>query len=104
MDLLVVKILTMSLLGGLSLLIGLLPLVLKRCCRFFQSDSAKTGSVFLSSISCFGGGVILTTCFTHMIPEVNQFLSLNIEKGAFPKTGKFIHKGKVTACMMTFLL
>lgn len=43
--------------------------------------------MLISALSCFGGGVILTTCFTHMLPEVNLFLNLNIEKGQFPDTG-----------------
>ena len=30
---------------------------------------ATTGS-WLSCLACYGGGVILATCFTHMMPEV----------------------------------
>ena len=26
----------------------------------------------IMSLNCFGGGVILTTCFTHMLPEVTD--------------------------------
>ena len=31
---------------------------------------ATTGS-WLSCLACYGGGVILATCFTHMMPEVD---------------------------------
>ena len=29
-----------------------------------------TTSSWLSCLACYGGGVILATCFTHMMPEV----------------------------------
>ena len=87
MDLLVTKILTMTLLGGIAMLVGILPIFLR---RLFHIGSGKSlrGQLFLSALSCFGGGVILTTCFTHMLPEVNYFLELNIKNGHFPQTGK----------------
>ena len=81
------KIISMLLLGGISLFLGMLPVLLKRCCNIGQSATPK-GQMLISALSCFGGGVILTTCFTHMLPEVNLFLNLNIEKGQFPDTGK----------------
>ena len=28
----------------------------------------------LTALNCFGAGVILTTCFTHMLPEANEAL------------------------------
>ena len=81
------KIISMLLLGGISLFLGMLPVLLKRCCNIGQSATPK-GQMLISALSCFGGGVILTTCFTHMLPEVNLFLNLHIEKGQFPDTGK----------------
>ena len=33
---------------------------------------AERGRMFVSCLSCFAGGVILTTCFTHMMPHVVQ--------------------------------
>ena len=83
------KIISMVALGGISLLLGMLPVLLKRCCNIGQSATPK-GQLLISALSCFGGGVILTTCFTHMLPEVNLFLALNIEKGQFPDSGKNI--------------
>ena len=44
------------------------------------SDGSKGGFV-VSCLSCFGGGVILTTALTHMLPEVNLFLQYNIQQG-----------------------
>jgi hypothetical protein len=43
--------------------------------------------LFMSAITCFGGGVILTTSLTHMLPEVNLLMANNIKHGQFPQTG-----------------
>jgi len=80
----------MCLLGGVSLLLGLLPLLFKRTCGFGGGQNGANGgksSALISALSCFGGGVILATCFTHMLPEVNIALNENIKHGAFPDTG-----------------
>merc|ERR1711894_298496 len=88
MELLSAKIIASLLLGGISLFLGLLPVILKRFKVIGdQNSTSRNGKFVLAALSCFGGGVILTTCFTHMLPEVNLFLNLNIEKGQFPDTG-----------------
>ena len=78
------------LLGGIAMLLGMLPILLRRFCQIgtkhSNNNNPKSG-LFLSALSCFGGGVILTTCFTHMLPEVSVFLEKNINEGHFPKTG-----------------
>jgi len=87
MGLLVAKVVSMCLLGGVSLAVGLLPLVFKRFCGFGTGVASRRSQLLISALICFGGGVILTTCFTHMLPEVNIFLANNIKNGAFPETG-----------------
>merc|ERR1719402_131060 len=47
----------------------------------------KRGGFIVSCLSCFGGGVILTTALTHMLPEVNLFLQYNIDHGQLADTG-----------------
>ena len=42
----------------------------------------------ISALSCFGGGIVLTTCLTHMLPEVNHMLRKNVQRGELPKTGE----------------
>jgi len=78
MDLLTTKIVTMSILGSVSLLIGFIPMLVAK--KVDLSDGSKGGFV-VSCLSCFGGGVILTTALTHMLPEVNLFLQYNIQQG-----------------------
>merc|ERR1719402_985218 len=47
----------------------------------------KRGGFIVSCLSCFGGGVILTTALTHMLPEVNLFLQYNIAHGQLEDKG-----------------
>jgi hypothetical protein len=78
MDLATTKITTMALLGFISLVAGMLPTVVMRfigdstnsSSSSLQSRGAKKGRLFVSCLSCFAGGVILTTCLTHMMPHV----------------------------------
>ena len=102
MDALTAKILAMVLLGGISMALGILPVFLRRFCNFGGTTTGPRGQFFLSALSCFGGGVILTTCFTHMLPEVNFFLENNIKNGHFPETGKkrsLINSTKISQSM-----
>lgn len=87
MEVLTSKVLSMVLLGGISMFLGLLPLILRRFCNLGNNSHQVHQQFLLSALSCFGGGVILTTCFTHMLPEVNFFLAKNIKDGHFPDTG-----------------
>lgn len=83
MTLLVSKICSAILLAGLRLLAGLLPLkVYQRLEKWrLEGDSkdqhaghkrGKRIDMFLSMFLCFGAGLLLSTCFIHMIPEVRD--------------------------------
>jgi len=78
MNLLWTKIVTMSILGIVSLLVGFIPMLVAK--KVNLSEGSR-GAFIVSCLNCFGGGVILTTAFTHMLPEVNLFLQYNIDKG-----------------------
>ena len=62
------KILAMILLGGVSIILGFIPLKLGRW--FKGSDGSPRHRTLFSSLLCFGGGVLLGTSFLHMLPEV----------------------------------
>ena len=69
------KILTMCLLGGISIIVGFIPLKLGKL--FKGSDgSPRHGTVF-SSLLCFGGGVLLATTLLHLLPEVRVLTNIN---------------------------
>ncbi|TRY68979.1 hypothetical protein TCAL_09729, partial [Tigriopus californicus] len=73
-------------LGGVSLIVGILPIKLSQCFDW-KSERSKKNNFLFSALSCFGAGVILTTCLTHMLPEVNEFLEFNIQQQTIPDTG-----------------
>ena len=97
MDVLGSKLISMFVLGICSIFFGTLPLLVRRCCvkndadddekRSTQKPASSRTELFMSGITCFGGGVILTTALTHMLPEVNLLLESNVKHGQFPKTG-----------------
>ena len=73
---LVAKVVSMCILGGISLLLGLLPIKLN---EKYNLREEKNGSrvttikqLVITALNCFGAGVILTTCFGHMLPEANE--------------------------------
>jgi len=84
------KVVSMILLGGISLVVGCLPILIVKKMGWDSTEDfnrSKKAQVALTCLNCFGAGVILTTCITHMLPEVNYFLQLNIEAGLVTDTG-----------------
>ena len=83
-DHLAAKIGSIVILGGLSLFFGLIPIKISE--KFSLSDldekskNTKTG-LFVTALNSFGAGVILTTCFTHMLPETGEVLEHSEEHG-----------------------
>ena len=65
------KALAMIFLGGGSLLLGLVPMKLK---KWFKrvNDTSKYENIF-SSLLCFGGGLLLATSLLNILPEVIDF-------------------------------
>jgi len=74
----------MSILGLVSLLVGFIPMLVAKKVNL---EPGSRGATVVSCLSCFGGGVILTTALTHMLPEVNLFLQYNIDHGQLADTG-----------------
>ena len=68
-QLLVAKIVSMCLLGGISLFVGLIPIIIVQRFSLSQMDEKsknKKAQWLLTALNCFGAGVILTTCFTQI--------------------------------------
>jgi len=87
--LLAARIVSMICLGLVTWIIGILPLLGVRKGWLSPSESAQSNKVkiLLSTSICFGGGVILTSCLTHMLPDVNEVATAAIESGTFPDSG-----------------
>lgn len=80
------KILVAILFGVLRLIFGLLPIKLYEYLKIWERDETGEHHVnkekrehaecFLTLVHSFGGGVLLATCFLHMIPEVHHAIHI----------------------------
>ena len=74
------KICSAILLAALRLFSGLLPLTvyhkLEEWCRTGEGGSRRRELIgrCLSIFLCFGAGLLLSTCFIHMMPEVILYI------------------------------
>ena len=68
------KILAMILLGGVSIIIGFIPLKLGTW--FKSKDGSPSHGTLFSGLLCFGGGVLLATSLLHMLPEARYISNL----------------------------
>lgn len=77
MDLLSLKLIVLGISGLARLFFGLIPLLLIR--TLTKSVSGRVGNKIvkyvISLLMFFGGGVLLATCFLHMMPEVRASFS-----------------------------
>lgn len=68
----------MTVIGGGSMLMGMLPIKVARILRWNKEgcDRSPVSQKVLSVLLCFGGGVLLATAFVHMMPEVRDNLNI----------------------------
>ncbi|KAL3284852.1 hypothetical protein HHI36_018991 [Cryptolaemus montrouzieri] len=85
MELLESKILACSTLGIGSIFVGLLPIC-------FTHNNRNQSPLVLSCLLCFGGGVLLSTSLTHMLPENRE------------KLKEYGHFAEIIFCIGFFLL
>ena len=72
------KIVAMMLLGGVSILLGFIPFKLGKL--FKDSHGNQKHDDVLSSLLCFGGGILLATSLLHMLPEVSFYIEKNFSQ------------------------
>ena len=87
------KVTAMSILGIVSLILGLLPL---KVGPKMERHPFMRNTV-ISMLLCFGGGVLMATCFTHILPEVIE---------SFESVEATEHKpiGEIVFCAGFFLI
>ncbi|CAH1267094.1 SLC39A1 [Branchiostoma lanceolatum] len=76
MDLIYVQVLTLFGLLFSCLASSLIPLALARRASKVTTLSNTLKSRFLSNVNSFVGGVLLATCFLHLLPEVREDLEI----------------------------
>ena len=87
-DHLVAKIGSILILGVVSIIFGLVPIRIADKFSLNELDKkSKNGKagLLVTALNCFGAGVILTTCFTHMLPETGEVIEFSQKQG---KVGK----------------
>lgn len=89
MELLTIKIIALTLLGVFSLFFGLLPLRLRKV----LAKGSKRRDRVVSCLLCFGGGVLLATVFTHMLPETREGFAIALPEITYPLTEVVICAG-----------
>lgn len=67
MRLIEAKITAMVGLGLGTMLVGLIP-------AWFARSGRQQWPLFVSSLLCFGGGVLLSTSLVHMVPEIRELV------------------------------
>lgn len=93
--LLLAKIISMIVLGGVSFILGMLPIKLMKLMN--RKSTPKKSSIIghscddeqplvTSMLLCFGGGVLLFTTFVHLQPEVRDTMETLIKRNILPHT------------------
>jgi zinc transporter 1/2/3 len=91
MELVSTKIVVLTLLGVVRLFFGLVPLKITNKLKLWEESGVSAQLVeqrracvdtATSLCLCFGGGVLLATCFIHMIPEVRETLEVVKRSGS----------------------
>ena len=88
----------MFLLGSFSMILGFVPMKLGKW--FKNQDGSPRHRTILSSMLCYGGGVLFATTLIHMLPEVNNHLQ-NIAKpfmALIIKKDRNIYVKKIVNC------
>lgn len=73
MDLQQSQVFSIIVLGAASILVGLLPYC-------FANQGRRQWPLFLSTILCFGGGVLLATSLCHILPEAKNATPENLKE------------------------
>lgn len=83
------KIIAGFTLFGVSVIFGIVPFKLAQIFKWSEpldpsSKSNKRSARVVSSLLCFGGGVLLATTFLHLLPDINEEIADLIESGRIP--------------------
>jgi len=80
MNLLETKILVLCILAGVSFLIGLATIPLRKILGLHKNEVGRRQKIITSVLLCFGGGVLFATCMLHIMPEVGHALEPKAEE------------------------
>ncbi|CAH0400465.1 unnamed protein product [Chilo suppressalis] len=82
------KIITMSCLFAISMGVGLIPLLISLKFDWFSRKSdgeIRTNNRLVMGLLAFGGGVLFSTTFMHLLNEVDENIEILQEEGLMPE-------------------
>ena len=81
MEELTAKIISMCLLGLISIFLGMLPILVVKKLKWGSNGEGMSANMksVLSATLCFGGGVLMGTALIHLLPEVHESFN-NLKK------------------------
>lgn len=80
----IAKVTAMVVLFSVSTICGLAPFKLSQWFNWGDNTKKTTSSVVVSLLLGFGGGVLLSTTFCHLLPDVEENIAALIEAGSLP--------------------
>ncbi|KAJ8968765.1 hypothetical protein NQ314_002114 [Rhamnusium bicolor] len=101
-DLIIAKVVAMTVLGVSSFLLGILPIKLTKLISIKSVDGDK--NLIISLLLCFGGGVLLFTTFIHLQPEVRASFESLGHQDLIPNIGKGIPLSELVFCLGFFFV
>ncbi|XP_048513105.1 zinc transporter ZIP1-like isoform X3 [Athalia rosae] len=81
---LIAKGVTMCVLCGVSICMGLIPMQLAKWFKWTGNEISPRSATIISLLLGFGGGVLLSTTFLHILPEVREGVEELMESGSLP--------------------
>ncbi|KYM76593.1 Zinc transporter ZIP3 [Atta colombica] len=84
-DILIAKAITMVVLCIVSTIMGIVPMFLAKWLKWDMSSQNPRSMKTMSILLGFGGGVLFSTTFLHLIPEVSEGVENLIESGKIPQ-------------------
>lgn len=81
------KVASLILIGSVSFLCGIAPLVISRLnsrLRLSYLSCGRYSDLTMSCVLCVGSGVLLATVFTHMLPEIRESFDLMMTQNLWP--------------------
>ncbi|XP_012057235.1 PREDICTED: zinc transporter ZIP1-like [Atta cephalotes] len=84
-DILIAKAITMVVLCIVSTIMGIVPMFLAKWLKWDMSGQNPRSMKTMSILLGFGGGVLFSTTFLHLIPEVSEGVENLIESGKIPQ-------------------
>lgn len=92
-DVLMAKVITMVCLFGISMIVGVVPLLISLKFNWFTASNdpnLRTSNQLVIGLLAFGGGVLFSTTFMHLLPEVDENIHLLQEAGDIPDLPFFL--------------